>query len=290
MSGVAAIGIDAGATNVKGVAIDERGEIVSRVTLAVEATPIIDVVRSTLAELGEASSLGLAAPGIVHPDGRSIWWMQGRVAELQGLDWSVALARPVAVLNDAHAALVAEAAHGAAAGCGNVIMLTLGTGVGGAAMVDGKLLRGHLGRAGHLGHISLNPYGPLDIVNTPGSLEEAIGDCTVRRRSGGRYESTLELVSRLDDDNVAAEIWSKSIRALACGLASLVNVLDPEVIILGGGIMAAGERLLAPLRQEMNEVEWRPHGRTARIVPAALGEYAGAIGAAWNAMQQQQQS
>src|SRR5438132_1167130 len=76
-----------------------------------------------------------------------------------------------------------------------VMMVAVGTGVGGAAMVDGRLLKGHLGRAGHLGHISLGPNGTRDIVNTPGSLEEAIGNCTIERRTAGRFTSTLALAA-----------------------------------------------------------------------------------------------
>ena len=104
---------------------------------------------------------GLAAPGIANPDGRSIWWMQGRRDEMQGLDWSSHLetASAVRVLNDAQAALLGEVWQGAARGCRNVLLLTLGTGVGGAAIVDGRLIRGHLGRAGHFGHVSLDPLG-----------------------------------------------------------------------------------------------------------------------------------
>jgi glucokinase len=215
--------------------------------------------------------------------------MQGRLVELQGYDWNRCLrARSgrVPVLNDAHAALLAELWQGAARGFRNAILLTLGTGVGGAAVVDGRLLRGHLGRAGHLGHISLDPRGRRDIVNTPGSLEEAIGDCTIERRSNGRFRSTAELVAA--DDDEARRIWADAIRALACGIASLVNVLDPEIVIVGGGMIAAGEKLFAPLRKELDEVEWRPHGRAVKIVPATLGEFAGAIGAARNAILHQQ--
>lgn len=284
-----AIGIDVGATNVKGITVSMTCEVLARRSIPMRDGDLATVVREFVTELQtpigvSAQWLGLAAPGIADPAGRSIWWMQGRLAEVAGLDWSKLFGRPVPVLNDAQAALLGEVFHGAEAEYANVIMLTLGTGVGGAAIVDGELLRGRLGRAGHLGHISLDPEGAADIVNTPGSLEDAIGDCTIGRRSEGRYHSTLELVRRLDDCPQARQIWSKSIRALACGIASLVNVLDPSTVILGGGIVAAGEKLFAPLRAEMDKVEWRPHGQAVRIVPAAAGEYAGAIGAAWNAM------
>jgi glucokinase len=287
VSDVRAIGIDIGATNVKGVSVNFAGTILSKCSRAIASLSVVEVVRTVLNELGgNAESVGIAAPGIASPDGRTIWWMQGRLSEVQGVEWASPLKRgePVPVINDAHAALLGEVWVGAAKGCRNVILLTLGTGVGGAAMVDGHLLRGHLGRAGHLGHISLDPDGPLDIVNTPGSLEEAMGECSLSRRSNGRFTSTAELLTATDQE--AKTIWQTSIRALAAGLASLINVLDPERVILAGGIIAAGERLFDSLSAEMEKFEWRPHGRAVRIVPAAAGEYAGAIGAAYHAMNQ----
>jgi glucokinase len=165
-----------------------------------------------------------------------------------------------------------------------MLMLTLGTGVGGAAIVNGQLLEGHLGRAGHFGHITVDADGSRDIVNTPGSLEDAIGDCTIEQRSGGRFKSTLELIERLAEDEVAQQVWAKSIRALAAAIASLVNVLDPEMIVLGGGIAAAGKKLFEPLRAEFDKFEWRPHGHAVCFAPATLAEYAGAMGAAIRAM------
>jgi glucokinase len=286
------IGIDAGATNIKGVAVDRSGKVQVKRQTRVESDlsrALFDVVADLRGEIGTLpDAYGIAAPGIASADGKSIWWMQGRAAGVQGFDWDAELNppdfphTPYSVLNDAHAALLGEVWTGAATGCRNVILLTLGTGVGGAAMVDGNLLRGHIGRAGHLGHISLDPKGPLDIVNTPGSLEDAIGECTLARRSGGRFTSAAQLLAADDDD--ARAIWQTSIRSLACGLASLINVLDPELVVLGGGMTAAGDRLFAPLRIEMEKFEWRPHGRAVRIVPAAAGEYAGAIGAAYFAM------
>src|SRR5437879_5910035 len=151
--------------------------------------------------------------------------MPGRLPGLAGLDWQKFLrwSKPVLVLNDAQAALLGEVWRGAARDSHNALLLTLGTGVGGAAMVDGHLLRGNLGRAGHLGHISLDPAGQPDIVRTPGSLEAAIGDCTVHLRSGGRFVSTKALVAAARrGDAWARRVWLASAQALAAGLASLI--------------------------------------------------------------------
>jgi glucokinase len=138
-----------------------------------------------------------------------------------------------------------------------------------------------LGRAGHLGHISLNPTGPGDIVNTPGSLEDAIGEHTLARRSAGRYRSTDELLAAVRvDDATASAIWLKSIQALGAATASLVNVLDPDLVLIGGGIADADEELFGPLRQVLDKFEWRPGGAKVRVMKAALGSNAGAAGAA----------
>ena len=188
------------------------------------------------------------------------------------------------MLNDAHAALLGEVWLGAARGRRDVILLTLGTGVGGAAWVDGRLLRGHLGRAGHLGHISLDPSGLPDIARTPGSLEDAIGECTLAARCGGRFASTRDLVEAARRDPAARAVWLTSVRALGAGIVSLVNVLDPETVLLGGGIAKAGPALFRPLRRYLDQFEWRPDDRRIRLRPARLADRAGAFGAAWNAM------
>src|SRR5436189_3341383 len=102
-------------------------------------------------------------------------------------------------------------------------------------MADGRVLRGHLGRAGHLGHISLDPEGVLDIVNCPGSIEDAIGEHNVKERSGGRFGSTRELVEDYRKGSpAAAKVWLGSVRALAAAITSYINMLDPEIIVIGG--------------------------------------------------------
>jgi glucokinase len=226
----------------------------------------------------------------VRREGDAVYWMKGRLDVLEGLHWTEVLQRrsPVTVINDAQAALVGEAWLGAGRECRDVVMLTIGTGVGGAIMCDGHVLSGTMGRAGHLGHIALQVPGRKDIVNTPGSLEDAIGNCTIRERTAGRFTSTEALVAaHLAGDPFATEVWHRSVMCLAAGLASIVNAVDPRRIILGGGIAArAGDALMTPLRTWMDEYEWRPDGRGVEIVTAALGDEAGAIGAARRAMEQ----
>ena len=292
-AGAYAIGVDVGVTNVKAMCVRPDGKVLARTQVdTVSTSPdwpgrVKGLIERLELEQGPARALGVAAPGIAAPDGRSIWWMQGRLAEVQGLDWTKHLGRrsTVPVLNDAQAALLGEVWQGAAAGASNAILLTLGTGVGGAALVDGRVLKGHLGRAGHLGHVSLDSNGELDVANTPGSLESAIGNVTVETRTEGRFKSTHDLIAAADaGDDEAKRWWLRSVRALAAAIASLINVLDPEVVVVGGGIARAGKSLFDPLSECLDPYEWRPHGQRVRVVPATLGEHAGALGAAWNAL------
>jgi glucokinase len=289
-----AIGLDVGVTNVKVVCVTPSGEVVAREQFETQSDSADwpGRVRSHLASMealrGRAEFVGLAAPGVAMSDGSCIRWMRGRLSEVEGLNWSEFLGRRVQVLNDAQAALLGEVWLGAARGERNVILLTLGTGVGGAAMVDGHLLRGWLGRAGHLGHICLDIDGDQDVTNVPGSLEELIGNYTIGKRTSGRFKTTHELIAAYRaGDAEAGRVWERSIRALACAITSMINVLDPEAVIIGGGIAAAGDALFDPLCRELASVVWRLADEQVRIVPAELGEFAGAIGAAYQAIRRQ---
>ena len=287
------LGIDLGGTHVKGLVVDEWGRVHAEDTRPTEdgaAGAWRDNVRRVVAGLqGRFPTIavaGLCAPGLASRDEKMIMSMPGRLQGLEGLDWSNELRLPTVVLNDAHAALLGEVWLGAARGGTNVLMVTLGTGVGGAAMVDGRLLRGHLGRAGHVGHLSLDPAGEPDIVRTPGSLEDAMGDCTVGQRSGGRFATTRALVAAvIAGDEAARAVWERSTGALGAALAGLINVLDPQMIVLGGGIAAAGEVLFAPLRVALDRMEWRIGATGVALVPAKLGAQAGAFGAVYRALQ-----
>src|SRR6266508_5965397 len=150
-----AIGIDVGGTKVKIVVVDPSGKVLSQARQETNdqggADHLVETARSLIgameAEIGRAGWIGVAWPGLATRDGRSIAWMMGRMSGVMRLDWTKELKRdrPVAVLNDGHAALLGEAWKGAAIGARDVVMLTLGTGVGGAIMCDGRLLRGAIG-------------------------------------------------------------------------------------------------------------------------------------------------
>lgn len=285
-----ALGIDLGGTTLKAVRVGPDGNTFGTERFPTHdgavptfLTSIPEFVRRMEAEHGPARAIGISAPGLAARDSRSIAWMQGRMSAVMGLDWTRHLGRsePVYVLNDAQAALVGERWLGSAKGRRDVVMLTLGTGVGGAVISGGRLLTGHLGRAGHLGHISLDPDGPLDIVNTPGSLEDAMGNHTVAARSGGRFTTTRDLLAAMGKgDAEAARVWDRSVRALAAGVAGLINAFDPEIVVIGGGVAEAKEALFGPLRGYLDRFEWRPTGAGVPVVHAELGELAGAYGAA----------
>ena len=306
------LGIDLGGSSIKAIAVTPAGEVLSRHNVDFDpaikmqwAEKILALVQQLQREPagpgragvspGQADTggtpaplcIGVSAPGLAAADGRSIACMPERLQGLEGLDWTEFLgaSNTVPVLNDAHAALLGEAWVGAAQGLQNVIMLTLGTGVGGAAMVEGRLLRGHIGRGGHLGHSSLDPDGPPDCAGTPGSLEVAIGNCTIRERSRGRFQTTHDLIAaHLRGDAEATAVWFKSVKALAAAICSFINILDPEAVIIGGGIARAGKALFEPLQQFLDPIEWRPVGQRTRILAAQLGEFAGAFGAAANGL------
>ncbi len=294
-----AVGIDLGGNWIKcSLFAANTGELLERETMPTRdgqveqdqpafLAAILQYLRNSERKFGPAVAVGIAAPGLAARNNRCIDFMPGRLHGLEGLDWSAAAGRQVFCLNDAHAALMGENWLGAARGLQDVFMLTLGTGVGGAVISGGRLLQGHLGRAGHLGHLSLDVDGPPTITGCPGGLEWFVGNATIHERSGGRFSSTAQLTEAVaSGDASAATLWDRSLTYLAAGIASLINVVDPEAVIIGGGIATVGALLFTPLEEKLSRVEWRPGGRRVRILPAALGEWAGSCGAAHFALQQ----
>ncbi len=285
----AAIGIDLGGTRIKGVLIDPDGNQIEQVytpTEDSEGQPWKMAIKGTVDKLkeklkGHPYVIGISAPGIPDEKNEAISFMPGRLQGLEGFIWTDYLHHKTYVANDAIAAMAAEARYGEAKGIRHAIMLTLGTGVGGAILIDGRIYQGAFQKAGHLGHMTVDSEGENDICNLPGSLEDAIGNCSIGKRSLGKYAYTHQL---LDDyrkgDHFARWLWLSSVRKLSIALASLTNILSPEKIIIGGGITEAGKDLFEPLNSFMEMYEWRAGGEKVEIVKSRFGDLSGAIGAA----------
>ena len=142
--------------------------------------------------------------------------------------------------------------------------------------------QGYLQRAGHLGHISIDSnFETQDITGISGSLEDAVGEATLAKRSLGKFNSSKELVDAyLAGDTWATFVWLTMIRKLALGIVSFCNTISPDLVVLAGGITKANEHLLGPLSTFLDLYEWRPGGQATPIKLADYEEYAGALGAA----------
>jgi glucokinase len=283
-----AIGIDLGGTRIKAVALNNNGNILHQLYSAtndgdgaVWKNAVAETVNELSQKLKDDTVIGISAPGLPSDDNTTIVYMPGRMQGLENFLWQNFLQKPTYVLNDAIAALMAEATFGAAKNKKHVVMLTLGTGVGGAILIDGKPYQGAFNKAGHIGHMVIDDKGDCDVTGMPGSLEECIGNCTIEKRSKGKFTSTHEMLNAYkSDDKFAKEVWLRSVKQLAIGLASITNILSPDMIVLGGGIAEAGDILFVPLNQYMQQYEWRTGGNKVEIVKAVCGDLAGSIGAA----------
>ena len=286
------IGIDVGGTMVKGVLIDITGNIIDQECFPTHDKSSSPEWMNTVREMHELLKekngcekclTGIAAPGIANSDHSAIAFMPGRLAGIENFLWGEFLGEEkVFVLNDAHAALMAESSFGAGKGLKNLVLLTLGTGVGGGILVDGKLYTGLGLMAGHFGHITIDAgRDDTGITGSPGTLEQAIGNTTVSLRSSGRYNSTSELVNAyIKGDNFAKYVWLGSVRKLSLAICSISNSISPDAVILGGGITNAGDNLFTPLNDFIDVYEWRPGGKKTQILKAQYSELSGAVGAA----------
>ena len=309
MGDAATIGIDVGGTKCLGVVLDAGGEVVieHRVATPRNADALLDAVHSVattlLSKAGSVSGVGVGVPGLVDRRGvlRFAPNLPGITELPVGPGTSQRLAPiPVVVDNDATCAGWAETVQGAARGCGNVLLATLGTGIGGGLVVEGRVIRGANGFAGEIGHVVVDPRGPLCPCGQRGCWERfasgsGLGwmgreaaqagrlDAAVQRAGGDAEAVRGEHVTAAAaaGDEQALDVMARFGWWVALGLANLSNILDPERIVVGGGMVEAGEVLLAPTRRSFAElVEGVAHRPEIGIVAAALGERAGAVGAA----------
>jgi len=291
----AVVGIDLGGTRIKVVALNRDGNILHQLYTptndgddTIWKQALITAVNELQSKLQSSDFVvGISAPGVPNEKNSCIAYMPGRLQGLENFDWSSFLNHKTFVINDAIAALMAEAKLGVAKDKKNAVLLTLGTGVGGAILIDGKPYQGNFQKAGHIGHIVIDHEDSCDVTGMPGSLEDAIGNVTIQKRSLGRFHDTHELLKAYrKGDHFAKWVWLTSVRKLAIGIASVINILSPECVILGGGITEAANDLFEPLENFLSVYEWRPGGNRAIILKAQFGDMAGAVGAACFALLQ----
>ena len=209
------------------------------------------------------------------------------------------------LINDASAAALGEHHFGAGKGVSNLIMLTVGTGIGGGIIINGKLYLGPSGSAGEIGHMTIDINGPKCSCGNIGCLERlvsgtAVAEEAIRRLSQGEKSSLTEIgggkiksvtaekvsLAAQNGDSLALEVISKAATYLGIGLVNLVNIFNPEMIIIGGGLAKVGDLLLEPARRVVRERAFPLPARLVRIVPAQLGDDAAVLGAAIFARQQ----
>jgi glucokinase len=287
------LGIDVGGTNSKLAVLEIEGDhrtVLATATIPTGAGDPGEVVgrlgaagARLAAEHGPVAAAGAGVPGLFDEASGRIVLLPNLPAAWTGRPFRDPLAGllgvPVALINDARAFTLAESRMGAAAGCPTVVCLTLGTGVGGGVVVDGRLRFGPSGRAGELGHQVIEVDGPPCGCGNRGCVE-AFAAGAVLCRLGGRDTPEAVFRAAAAGDRRAGAAVGATVGRLAVGIANLVTVLWPERVMVGGGVAAAGDQLFGPLRVAVAAAAPLVDPASYEIVPAALGPAAGAIGAA----------
>lgn len=291
------LGIDIGGTQIKAGVVSAGGEVLrsTRKDTPTSLDGFAAAMRVILAELevDGVDGVGIGCKGILHPTDTTVVRSPGPVRYLEGhkLSQFVPQGVPVFADNDARVALAGEMAWGAAKGRQNVLMLTLGTGVGGGILADGRIVRGAAGIAGHLGHYTVDPEGPLCICGNRGCLETYFSARSIESEAAavlhraaptsmsGHPTCRQVFEHAAQADRAAGMIVTQAIARLAGAVAGMFLMFDPEVLIVGGQIAAAGEALFAPLRTDVWE-RTRPFlRREVPIVPSQVADSTGVLGA-----------
>lgn len=293
------IGFDVGGSHIAAGVVNEDKQIIARreipflpdLPYQTTVEKMADMVRSLCDELSieptQLASIGLSVPGSIDPS-------TGEVIHAHNLQFhSVPIVSemkthfpslPIFLANDANAAALAELHAGAFRGCQTAVLLTLGTGVGGGVILGGKMFNGGLGHGVELGHMCLDLNGPLCTCGNRGCIETL---CTAtwliqqgRELMGDQEKMTAKVVidAAKEGDARGQEIFDRYVDQLSSALVSIANLLDPEVIALGGGVSLAGDFLFEPLREQVRQKSFFHFSH--KVVPAELGNDAGIIGAA----------
>jgi len=306
--------VDLGGTKIIAAVVLPDGKIISRnycLTMADKgpeavSSRILSAVDRAIAQAKlktlELIGIGVAAAGILDTN-RGIVTTSPNLPNWRNVPLRDILADKLGVvtyiINDASAAALGEHRFGAGMGFGNIIYLTVSTGIGGGIIIDGELYSGTDGCAGEVGHMTIEAGGPQCHCGNHGCLEAlasgwAVAKAAITRINDGGKSSIIELVEgRLENitaetvavaarrgDRLAADIVAEAAEYLGIGLANLVNIFNPELIVIGGGLSKMGDMLLKPARKVLKERAFQLPADTVRVVRACLGSDAGIIGAA----------
>jgi glucokinase len=306
------LGVDLGGSHVTAALIDQSGRILQRrrAPTLVESGPdaiikgIVDLLREVISASGvtkrELCGIGLGIPGLIDSTlGLSVFspnllWRNVQVVRPIEREFNL----PTFIDNDVRCATLGEAWYGAGRGVSSLICITIGTGIGSGIMVDGQLLRGATESAGEIGHMTIEKDGPVCNCGNRGCLEALASGPAIARRAQEAVKNGVQTVmlsmvaGQVDQidagvvtqaarqgDPAAWEIVELTAIYLGIGIANFINLINPELVIIGGGVAQAGELLLAPMRRVVGQRAMKVQAAAARIVPARLGEDAGVIGA-----------
>lgn len=307
------IGIDMGGTNIK-IGLVEEGRLIEGTTIPASShvtlqQRLIEITQQSNRLLKKhrmgLKSVGLAFPGIVDSGRKKITSRYVKYPDAQDVDlrawvqkeWNV----PFAIENDARAALVGEWKYGAGRGCDDLVLITLGTGVGSAAMMHGQLIRGRNHLAGNLGgHMSVNLHGRICNCGNTGCVESEASTWALRemlRRDPDYPGSALasageeigfEQVFKLADqkDALAAKVKQAALKAWSLGIINLILAYDPQRVVIGGGIMKSKEMILPFVRAMIEKDTWISDNKI-ELMAAEQVEHAGILGMAWLASNEQ---
>ena len=319
--GLPVLAIDLGGTKIIAAIISNQGRVITReyyLTLAEEGPQL--VIKRTLSAIDRLLSLGkidssqlnsisIAAAGAID-FGKGLVTLSPNLPGWYDIPLRDLIKEKYRVntllINDASAAALGEHRFGAGKGVNNLILLTLGTGIGGGIIINGKLYSGPCGSAGEIGHMTIDVNGPRCSCGNIGCLEmlasgTAVAREAIKRIRQGERSSLTEIVegkiesitaekvevAAQGGDSLALEVILKAANYLGVGLVNLVNIFNPEMIIVGGGMAKMGNLLLDPARQVVRERAFQLPAQAVRIVPAQLGDDAGVLGAAVFAFQQE---
>ncbi len=288
------LGIDLGATNLKWAVVERTGadwRTVDRGQVPTAAAEGPGAVIGRLTEIGRGrlagwpgiGTVGIGVPGLYDPAAgttRFLVNVPGAWAERPvAAPVAEALGLPCRLINDARAFGLAELRLGAGRGVSSMVGLTLGTGVGGVIAIDGRVLQGHDGTAGEVGHQTIDPDGPLCGCGDRGCLEAFARAERIAAACGTATADEAVQAARRGDQR-ALDGLGQIGRYLGIGIANMITLISPDRVVIGGGIAAAGDLLLGPIREELRSRVLTTSLDRVELVTAELGTWAGAIGAA----------